>query len=79
MDVCLLCVLSGRSLCDELITRPEESLPTVARRCVIKKPRGQVGHSPRWAAVPEKIINKIVQPSNKIFITIFINSRLEIH
>jgi uncharacterized CHY-type Zn-finger protein len=24
MDVCLLCVLSG-SLCDELITRPEES------------------------------------------------------
>jgi hypothetical protein len=28
MDVCLLwllCVLSGRSLCDDLITRPEES------------------------------------------------------
>jgi hypothetical protein len=25
MDVCLLCVLSGRGLCDELITRPEES------------------------------------------------------
>jgi hypothetical protein len=25
MDVCLLCVLSGRVLCDELITRPEES------------------------------------------------------
>jgi hypothetical protein len=25
MDVCLLCVLSGRSLCDELITHPEES------------------------------------------------------
>jgi len=24
MDVCLLCVLSGRGLCDELITRPEE-------------------------------------------------------
>jgi hypothetical protein len=22
MDVCLLCVLSGRGLCDELITRP---------------------------------------------------------
>jgi hypothetical protein len=36
MNVCLLCVLSGRGLCDELITRPEESyrLPTVARRCV---------------------------------------------
>jgi hypothetical protein len=25
MDVCLLCVMSGRVLCDELITRPEES------------------------------------------------------
>jgi hypothetical protein len=25
MDVCLLCVLSGRGLCDGLITRPEES------------------------------------------------------
>jgi hypothetical protein len=25
MDVCLLCVLSGRGLCDELITCPEES------------------------------------------------------
>jgi hypothetical protein len=25
MDVCLCCVLSGRGLCDELITRPEES------------------------------------------------------
>jgi len=25
MDVCLLFVLPGRGLCDELITRPEES------------------------------------------------------
>jgi hypothetical protein len=25
MDVCLLCALSGRGLCDELNTRPEES------------------------------------------------------
>ena len=25
MDVCPLCVLSGRGLCDGLITRPEES------------------------------------------------------
>jgi hypothetical protein len=25
MDVCLLCVLSGRGLCDDLITRLEES------------------------------------------------------
>jgi hypothetical protein len=27
-------VLSGRGLCDELITRPEEFLPSVLRRCV---------------------------------------------
>jgi hypothetical protein len=32
MDVC--CVLSGRGLCDELITRPRGVLPTVAGRCV---------------------------------------------
>jgi hypothetical protein len=25
MDVCLICVSSGRGLCDELITHPEES------------------------------------------------------
>ena len=34
MDIFLLCVLSGRGFWDELITRPEESLPTVVRRCV---------------------------------------------
>ena len=35
MFVCCECrVLSGRGLCDELITRPEECLPTVVRRCV---------------------------------------------
>jgi hypothetical protein len=28
-----------------------------ASLCVIKNPRGRGGHSPRWAAVPEKIIN----------------------
>ena len=34
MDVCYrCCVLSGRNLCDGLITRPEESY-RVARRCV---------------------------------------------
>jgi hypothetical protein len=55
MDVDLLCVLSGRGLCDELITRPGV-LPTVARRCVIKKPRERGGHSPRRAEEPEKII-----------------------
>jgi hypothetical protein len=59
MFVC--CVLSGRGLCDELITRPEES-PTDcgASLCVIKEPRGRGGHSPRWAAVPEIIIIIII-------------------
>jgi hypothetical protein len=33
-DCCECCVLSGRGLCDELITRPRGVLPTVARRCV---------------------------------------------
>jgi hypothetical protein len=30
-------------------------LPTVARRCVITKPCKRGGHSPHWAAEPEKI------------------------
>jgi hypothetical protein len=34
MDVFLLCALSGRGICDELITRPREVLPTVTRHCV---------------------------------------------
>jgi hypothetical protein len=33
MDVCReCCVLSGRGLCDGLITRPEESLPNMVCR-----------------------------------------------
>jgi hypothetical protein len=51
-----LCVLSGRGLCDELITRPEGPTDCGASLCVIKKLRGRRGHSPRWAAEPEKII-----------------------
>jgi hypothetical protein len=54
MEVCLLCVLSGRGRCDELIIRPEGVLPTVAHRYVWScKPRGREGHSPRWAAEPK--------------------------
>jgi len=35
MSVCVECrVLSGRGLCDGLITRPEEVLPTGMSRCV---------------------------------------------
>jgi hypothetical protein len=58
MDICLLCVLSGRGLCDELITRPEESyrLWRVVVCVCDQKRRGREAHSPRWAAVSEKII-----------------------
>jgi hypothetical protein len=54
MDVCsVCCVLLGRSLCDELITRSGEPTDFGASLSVIKKPRGRGGHSPRWAAVPD--------------------------
>jgi hypothetical protein len=37
---CECCVISGRGLCDGLITRPEESYRTWrVAVCVIKKPR----------------------------------------
>jgi hypothetical protein len=52
MFFCRVCsVLSGRGLCDELITRPEDLTDCGVSSCVIKKPRERGGHSPRWAAV----------------------------
>ena len=36
---CECCVLSGRGICDGLITRPEGVLPSVVCLCVIVKPR----------------------------------------
>ena len=51
MDVC--CVLLGRGLCDELITRPEESY-RVWCVVVIEKPHEWGGPGPRWAAVPQR-------------------------
>jgi hypothetical protein len=56
MDVCLLCVflLSGRGLCDELITRPGVSTDCGVSFCVIAIPHGREGNSLRWAAEPEK-------------------------
>jgi hypothetical protein len=50
---CVCSALSGRGLCDELITRPEESDSSMSL-CVTTKPRGRGGHSPRWAAEPEE-------------------------
>jgi hypothetical protein len=47
------CVLSGRGLCNELITCPRGVLPTVARHCVwLRNLVIRRGHSPRWAAEP---------------------------
>jgi hypothetical protein len=51
------CVLSGRGLCDELILVQRSPTDCGASLCVTKKPRERGGHSPRWAAEPEKIIN----------------------
>jgi hypothetical protein len=55
IDVCLLCVLSGRGLCDELITRPEESYRPW--RVVVfdqETSWDEGGHNPRWASEPEE-------------------------
>jgi hypothetical protein len=52
---CECCVLSGRGLCDGLITRPEESYRLWRVTCVwSRKPREWGGHSPRWVAAPHK-------------------------
>jgi len=40
---CECCVLSGRGLCDRLITPPEESYRIWRVVCVIKKPRKRAG------------------------------------
>jgi hypothetical protein len=62
---CVYCVLSGRGLCDELITRPEESyrlwlVDVCSRNLVV---RGS--HSPSWAAEPEKQTNN--RQTNRVF------------
>jgi hypothetical protein len=44
MEVCLLWVLC---VCNKPITRPEESLPTVVRRCVISKTHEWGDYGPR--------------------------------
>ena len=51
---CECCVLSGRGLCDELITRPEESyrLWSVVV-CDLETSRREA-NGPHWAATPQK-------------------------
>jgi hypothetical protein len=52
---CVCCVLSGGSLSDEPITGPTDRGASLG---VIKKPREQGDHGPRWTAEPEKMINE---------------------
>jgi hypothetical protein len=66
-------VLSGRGLCDELITRPEESYRLWCVVCVIQKPREWGGHDPRWAAAPQKQANK--QTNKQVYIYLSVQER----
>ena len=51
---CECCVLSDRGLCDELITRPEESYRMwCAVVCDLETSRMR-GHDPRWVAAPHR-------------------------
>jgi len=51
---CECCVLSGRGLCDEPITRPEESYRLWCVVVCDQKPRKWRGHDPCWVAAPQK-------------------------
>jgi hypothetical protein len=54
MDVC--CVLSGGGLWTSWSLVQKSPTDCGASLCAIKKPRYRGGHSPRWAAEPEKIV-----------------------
>jgi len=59
MSVCCeRCVLSGRGLCDELITRPEDSYRLWCVVCDIYKPREWGGPGPLGVVAPNKTERK---------------------
>jgi hypothetical protein len=64
-------VLSGRGLCDELITRPEESYCARASNCVISKAQERGGLNVGTTVVPQKentpcnIKNSLIQMLNQ--------------
>jgi hypothetical protein len=69
---CECCVLSGRDLCDRLITRPEESY-WLARHCVwsrnleheeAKASYQAVKIQPQWVVTPVKQTNKQTNTHN---------------
>jgi len=51
---CECCVLSGRGLCDKLISRPEESCRMWCGIVWSRKPQEWGDHDPRWVAAPQK-------------------------
>ena len=58
---CEFCLLSGRGLCDELITHPEESYQQwCVVVCDLENPHEWGGHSPHWAAAPQGNKNEVM-------------------
>ena len=64
---CECCVLSGRGLCDELITRPEESYrlwrvvvcdQETSNNEEVKARYRAVKIQPKWAVTPRKLTNQ---------------------
>ena len=51
---CECCVLLGIGLCDELITRPEESYRLWCVVVCDLEPQEWGGHDPRWVAAPQQ-------------------------
>jgi len=65
---CECCVLSGRGLYDELITRLEESYRVCCVVVCDQEISRMRSHGPRWAGAPqEKKINKITKRSQYIY------------
>ena len=60
MSVCCeCCVLSARDVCDELITRPEESYRLWHVTLCVLPPHEHGDHGPLWATAPKKLITLI--------------------
>jgi len=59
---CECCVLSGRGLCDALITRPEESYPTAMRRCDLETS----GMRRPWPALGSSATEKKKMPFSSV-------------
>jgi hypothetical protein len=58
---CECCVLSGRGLGDELITRPEESYRLwCVVVCDLKNLVNEEDMTPRWVAVPQKDYDSLI-------------------